>query len=216
MCFGVDGDEVEDVVPVEAEQLALDDLSDELLQRLLLEAFHLDEEAARALADRLQLREVVHSQLVQHVLLDLQLPLQLLQRNVVHLVLLLLCDFRSLPFKRFPQVFLSEERVEGSGEEGQFGAKVVQQVKKLRLFAIGLKPNPELAVFVFQQFDEFPCLGAAVELVNLPVSEDAGEALADTRPPHLQSHDVAALALERVCKGLQLFHVNRCGDVILT
>lgn len=57
---GVDGDEIEDIVPVEAELLALDDLSDELFQRFLLEAVYFHEERARAVADGLQFREVIH------------------------------------------------------------------------------------------------------------------------------------------------------------
>lgn len=89
---GVEGDEVEDVVPVEAELLALDYLPDELLQWFLLEAVDFHEEGTRALADRLQLREVVHCQLVQHILLRLQLALQLLHRIAVRLVILRLLD----------------------------------------------------------------------------------------------------------------------------
>lgn len=57
---GVDGDEIEDVVPVEAELLALDDLSDELFQGLLLEAVYFHEERTGAFADRLQFSEVIH------------------------------------------------------------------------------------------------------------------------------------------------------------
>lgn len=57
---GIDGDKIEDVVPVEAELLALDDLSDELFQGFLLEAVYLHEKRAGAFADRLQFSEVIH------------------------------------------------------------------------------------------------------------------------------------------------------------
>lgn len=49
---GIDGDEIEDVVPVEAELLALNDLSNEFSQWLLLESFYFHEEGACALVNR--------------------------------------------------------------------------------------------------------------------------------------------------------------------
>ncbi len=100
----IEGGDVEDVLPVEEPFLEADDFPDELPEFLLLEALNLDVEVALALVERVDLCEVVHHQLVQHVLLVPFLA-QLLPQVIQHLVQDLIVLLKSIlqPFLLSPE-----------------------------------------------------------------------------------------------------------------